>query len=116
MQSAGRIQCLVSIGTGIPDLKSFGDNLKEVVDTLKNIATETEETAREFQDNLQYYGLEGRYFRFNVDRGLADVEMDKHDRHSFAVIESLSEDYMDTDVVRKNVERLVNALPSSICR
>lgn len=65
------IQCLVSIGTGVPDPKDFGDNLKEVINTLKAIATETEETERRFFQNHKHLGLGDRYFRFNVDKGWA---------------------------------------------
>ena len=65
----GRIQCLISVGTGVPDLKDFGDNLKEVVETLKEIATETENTERRFYGTHELLGIGDRYFRFNVHKG-----------------------------------------------
>ena len=74
----GRIQCLVSVGTGVADLKSFGDNLGQVVETLASISRETETTETRFRDNQGYFGIGGRYFRFNLDRGLDEFELDDH--------------------------------------
>ena len=73
-----RIQCLVSIGTGIPDLKDFGNNISQVVYTLKRIATETEATEQMFFRDHVLLGVGGRYFRLNVDRGLVRVRLDEH--------------------------------------
>lgn len=39
--AVSRIRCLSSVGTGVPDLKDFGENMKEVIDTLKAISTQT---------------------------------------------------------------------------
>jgi hypothetical protein len=38
----GKIKCLVSIGTGVPSLKSFEDDAFHIGKTLVSIATETE--------------------------------------------------------------------------
>jgi hypothetical protein len=45
----GRIKCLVSIGTGVPSLKPFQDDVLHIGDTLVAIATETEQTAEKFR-------------------------------------------------------------------
>ncbi len=70
------IKCLVSIGTGAPAIKPFGSSMLEVAKTLKDISLETEKTARKFYDEQYQLRLEGRYFRFNVTKGLEDVGLE----------------------------------------
>jgi hypothetical protein len=108
-----RIQCTVSIGTGVSDLKDFGDNMKEVVKTLKAISTETEETERRFFKNHRQFGLEDRYFRFNVQQGLANVELDEHEKVD--KIESATERYLDLPEIREKADSFVAARPPNAC-
>lgn len=107
--AAARIQCLVSIGTGVPDLKDFGDNLKEVVKTRKAISTETEVTEMRFFKNAKSFGVGGRYFRFNVTKGLGDIGLDEHDQKSLGRITAASESYMNEPVVRERVKEFLCA-------
>ena len=67
--------CIVSIGTGIPNLKKFGENAKEVVQSIVRIATDTEMTANTF-NHIHSKLNEGqkRYFRFNTPRGLGGID------------------------------------------
>ena len=74
-----RIQCIVSIGTGVPEFKEFGKNAKQVAENLLHIATEADETARKFLSSHSHIGLQGRYFRFNVPRGLESVKLDEYE-------------------------------------
>ncbi|KAI9676684.1 MAG: hypothetical protein M1829_003003 [Trizodia sp. TS-e1964] len=73
----GRVQCLVSIVTGIPLLKLFRDDLLHIGETLVAIATETEQTAERFQRDKAYLDSSNRYFRFNVVRGLEDIGLEE---------------------------------------
>jgi len=58
---------LISIGTGDAPMEEFGQNLVQVVKTLKNIATETEETANTFLEGEgRALAKHNRYYRFNV--------------------------------------------------
>ncbi|KAI3320294.1 FabD/lysophospholipase-like protein [Xylariaceae sp. AK1471] len=109
----GRIQCLLSIGTGVPDLKKFGDNLKEVIETLKRIATETENTERRFFKTHEFLGLGGRYFRFNVDRGISDVQLDDHGK--LAEIEASAEEYLGNPRVRALIDNFLKARAPMVC-
>jgi hypothetical protein len=45
----GRVKCLVSIGTGVPSLEPFKDDVLRIGETLVAIATETEVTAERFR-------------------------------------------------------------------
>jgi hypothetical protein len=73
----GKIKCLVSIGTGIPSLKPFRDDILNIEKTLVSIATETEQTAERFRRDKVYLDDSGRYYRFNVDRGLEEVGLEE---------------------------------------
>ncbi|KAK4172307.1 hypothetical protein QBC36DRAFT_153907, partial [Triangularia setosa] len=45
--------------------------------TLKELATETENTAEQFHRDHSNLNNEGRYYRFNVDHGLEDVGLEE---------------------------------------
>ncbi|EXJ76783.1 uncharacterized protein A1O5_01291 [Cladophialophora psammophila CBS 110553] len=92
-----RLQCIVSIGTGQPSLLPFGSNLKQVATTLINIATETENTAKNFQINhVPSLGSPShkKYFRFNVAKGLEEVGLEEHERK--AQIAATTKVYLET--------------------
>ncbi|KAL8855282.1 MAG: hypothetical protein Q9178_008069 [Gyalolechia marmorata] len=72
-----KITCLVSIGTGIPALKPFRDDVFHIGTTLATIATETEKTAEAFRRDKTYLDNTGRYYRFNVTRGLEDTGLEE---------------------------------------
>jgi hypothetical protein len=76
-QLDGRVKCLVSIGTGVPSLKPFPDDVLHIGETLVAIATETEQTAERFRRDKAYLDSSGRYFRFNVVRGLEDLGLEE---------------------------------------
>ncbi|KAH0541605.1 hypothetical protein FGG08_003953 [Glutinoglossum americanum] len=97
-----RIQCIVSIGTGMPNLKDFGDNLKEVVDTLKAISTETEETEKRFFKYHKTLGVSDRYFRYNVQHGLGDIGLDEHKKA--AQIEAATERYLQIPQIKGTID------------
>ena len=103
----GRIQCLVSVGTGVPDLKSFGDNLRQVMETLAGISKDTETTETSFCNNQTIFGISGRYFRFNVDRDLDDFELDNHKK--VAEIEASAESYLEAPRVKLLVSEFLAA-------
>lgn len=72
-----RIQCLVSIGTGVSLMRSFGDGPVSVMRTLKAIATETERTAAEFYAEHDDLCQRDAYIRLNVMNGLENVGLDE---------------------------------------
>ncbi|PSN58604.1 hypothetical protein BS50DRAFT_614817 [Corynespora cassiicola Philippines] len=72
-----KIKCLVSIGTGMPSLKPFKDDVFHMGETLVAIATETEQTAEKFRRERSHLDGRGQYFRFNVLRGLEDIGLEE---------------------------------------
>jgi Patatin-like phospholipase len=74
------VDCVVSIGTGVPSAEAFGENLIQVYHTLKAAATETERTAKQFvQDHGDLVRRNG-YYRLNVTQGLQTIGLDEADK------------------------------------
>ncbi|RYN53640.1 hypothetical protein AA0117_g13334 [Alternaria alternata] len=73
----GKVKCLVSIGTGVPSLKAFEDDVFNIGQTLAAIATETEVTAERFRRERGLLDSTGRYYRFNVARGLEGIGLEE---------------------------------------
>lgn len=73
----GKIKCLVSIGTGIPSLRPFKDDVFHIGETLVVIATETEQTAERFRQHKAHLDDAGRYYRFNVAHGLEEIGLEE---------------------------------------
>ncbi|KAF1828816.1 hypothetical protein BDW02DRAFT_562334 [Decorospora gaudefroyi] len=73
----GKVKCLISIGTGVPSLKPFKDDVLHISETLVAIATETEATAERFRRERALLESNGRYCRFNVVRGLEDIGLEE---------------------------------------
>jgi len=99
------IQCLASLGTGVPAPKSFGDNLYEVSKTLMRMATETETTQERFLKTHGMTWLDGRYFRFNVPGGLGDIQLYEHER--LGETEAVTAAYLGGTLVKESVENFV---------
>jgi predicted acylesterase/phospholipase RssA len=72
-----RIKCLVSIGTGVPSIKPFKDDVLHIGKTLIAIATETEQTAQRFRRDKTHLDDTGRYYRFNVASGLESIGLEE---------------------------------------
>ncbi|KAF5566698.1 calcium-independent phospholipase A2-gamma [Fusarium phyllophilum] len=106
-----RIQCFVSIGTGIPEPKDFGENLAEIKKAIIAITTETEDTERRFYENHESFGLGGRYFRINVDKGLRDVSLDEFDKVGKIII--ATESYLNGPRVQDIIQEFTQVVPMS---
>ena len=104
-----RIQSLVSIGTGKRDLRDFGDDLPSISKSLISIATETETTEQLFYERHISLGLEGRYFRFNVDQGLAQVKLAGIEKLDH--VQTATEQYLNDQRVNRAIDLLVMARP-----
>lgn len=102
------IKCLVSIGTGVPALRPFPNNIFLMGKTLTSIATETEVTAdkfRGFQSDLDH---SGRYFRFNVTNGLEQVGLEEWTKLNH--IAAVTKLYLGKDEVVRQIMACSNKL------
>lgn len=71
------VQCLVSIGTGIPESTAFTPSLSQDERALQVIANETEQTAGRFRRQHSNLFESRRAFRFNVGRVLDNFELEE---------------------------------------
>ncbi|KAF5575918.1 calcium-independent phospholipase A2-gamma [Fusarium pseudocircinatum] len=83
------IQCIVSIGTGEPGVKPFGDDLKGLALTLLSVATQTEETSRRFAKSHSHI----THIRLNVVHGLQGIGLQEY--NEIATIKSVTDRYLD---------------------
>ena len=99
---------LISLGTGNAPLSAFGDNAKQIVDKLKQIATETEDTARTFLEGSgRVMALNGCYYRFTVPNlGQIGLEEWKAKR----MITSLTENYVDNPETAPKTQACIEKL------
>lgn len=95
------LNCLVSIGTGVPSLKPFGDSLLDIARTLKSMATETEATAESFhRDHSELDGC-NQYFRFSVTSGLEEIGLEESAQKG--VIMAVTRRYVDSQTVKRQM-------------
>ncbi|KAF5711987.1 calcium-independent phospholipase A2-gamma [Fusarium mundagurra] len=84
-----KIQCIVSIGTGEPGVKTFGEDLKGLALTLLSVATQTEETSRRFAKSHAHI----THIRLNVVHGLQGIGLQEY--NEIATIKSVADRYLD---------------------
>ncbi|KAI1743759.1 hypothetical protein F4680DRAFT_407402 [Xylaria scruposa] len=73
------ISAIVSIGTGLHDSITMGNGLASVAKACGKIATDTEECAKKFEKDFCSPGdkFHGKYFRFNVAKGVEGVGLEE---------------------------------------
>jgi len=69
---------LISIGTGSAPGPSFQGSIANIVEAMKQIVTETQNTANNFMLDHGNMVEKDLLFRFNVDQGLADVGLEEY--------------------------------------
>jgi predicted acylesterase/phospholipase RssA len=108
------IRCIVSIGTGVRPFTSFGPAVDDVARGLKDIATESEETADSFQRNKSWLLDSKRAFRFNVSPGLENVSLEEHEK--FGDIKTVTRHYVQTPLVHDQIKHCVKSLTQRVCK
>ena len=108
------LKCFVSIGTGSPGLKPIAKGaFKFFSETLVNIVTQTEETAKVFINRHRYLYQRKRYFPFNVQQGLQGVGLEEYEKE--ALIDAATAEYMDSQQTKLDVEACVSNLRLKQC-
>jgi predicted acylesterase/phospholipase RssA len=74
----GRDAMIVSIGTGSAPNNSFTGNIKDIVEAMSKILTQTERTANDFYQSHIDMVKDNLLFRFSVTHGLADVGLEEY--------------------------------------
>jgi len=106
----GRLNCIVSIGTGRPSIAPFGTSIADVAETLLAIATDTEETAESFARENSDLIRSKKYFRLNVDRGLEGIGLERSDKASMIV--AATRTYLESQATYESVLDCKNKLSS----
>jgi hypothetical protein len=71
-----QIRCLLSIGTGKPELTAFDSSVREIGRTIIYIATETQTTANNFYNYHMELFKQDRAFRFNPQDVVNEVGLE----------------------------------------
>ena len=109
-----KIDCLVSLGTGKPALGAFGPGVPDLGRRLLGVATETQQTADQFyNDRGPDLVEEQRYYRFNVDRGLANIGLEEAQKK--AVIIRATKEYLRDGETFDKMKMCVGKLASRQC-
>jgi hypothetical protein len=108
------VRCLVSVGTGIPSLKPFRDDVFHIGETLVAISTETEQTAERFQRDKSYLDNSGRYYRFNVAHGLEEIGLE--DSKKSKEIAAATRRYIGSQDVFKKLQACGDNLTEKECQ
>jgi hypothetical protein len=106
------LRTIVSIGTGIPDLTDFGDDLLAIGKTILDISTETQTTANEFHRTNSDLDNEGKYYRFNVARGLAAIGLEEASQAKR--IKELTDAYLTEQSTHSSIRKCAKTLGDSI--
>lgn len=97
------IQCLVSIGTGVPSPHAFGNTLPQLANTLKELATETENTAATFFQEQRQLVQDNKYFRFNVTKLLETVGLEEIEKRN--VVAAATSFYLSSEEISEQMQR-----------
>ncbi|KAF2464786.1 uncharacterized protein BDR25DRAFT_319046 [Lindgomyces ingoldianus] len=103
-----KVKCLVSVGTGVPSLTPFNDDLFGIGESLLVIATETEKTAERFSRDKSRLDDAGGYYRFNVLKGLEDIRLEESKQKN-AII-AATDRYIELQAVFKQMKKCANRI------
>jgi predicted acylesterase/phospholipase RssA len=97
------VQCIVSIGTGMPSTIPFRDNIFNIGESLLKMAIATEKAAEMFKRDQRRLNEQGRYYRFNVLRGLKGIGLE--DTKRTGDIASATDLYLETEDVSQAIRK-----------
>jgi hypothetical protein len=106
------LRTIVSIGTGVPDLSEFGEDPLAIAKTLLEISTETQTTANEFHRINSDLDDEGKYYRFNVARGLVAIGLEE--ANEAKRIKEMTDAFLTEQCTYSSIRRCAKTLGDSI--
>ena len=108
------VACVVSVGTGVPAIRPFGDDPLQIGAKLVKIATDTEKRAEDFARHHPHLFKKGRYFRFNVNRGLENIGLE--DESKLKDIISATRCYLQSEQIRRLLVQCAARLGKRECK
>ena len=111
-KSRREIKCIISIGTGVPPLGAIGDTGKEILESVVNIATDTQRAADEFAEDMEHMPKNAKidYYGLNVDRGLETMKLEEW--CDFDMLTGTTSYYLNNH--KADLDRCASALLSSV--
>ena len=109
----GRVDCLISVGTGEPAAPDYTSSAKDLFKMLQELATECKKTAEEFYANHKYDLGRQKYFRSNVDHGSENIDLGEAKQTS-RIIE-LTKNYLSVGRVYDEIEDCTAILAAREC-
>jgi hypothetical protein len=106
-----RIECLVSIGTGVRSVKSMSGSLSHLTNALVTLSLDTEAIAETFLQENRNMFLDNKYFRFTVLRGLDSIAFDSLNEMSSIV--AATQEYIQTGVADQQLHYAAARLANS---
>jgi hypothetical protein len=108
------VSCFISIGCGDPGLKIIEKSaFKFLTESLANIATETNKTARRFHNANGELFREKKCMRFNVEQGLQSVGLEEYKEKN--KIKNAAEEYIMDPTTIDNTYAVVERLAQKQC-
>ncbi|KAF4337763.1 calcium-independent phospholipase A2 [Fusarium beomiforme] len=102
------VKCFISIGTGSLPAYNIHDRVDKFVNALAKMATDAERTAEGSIKRWRQHFEQGRYFRFNVDRGLQTVGMKEYRKKG--EIKAATDLYLDSQAQSVLVKKCIGNL------
>lgn len=104
---ARSVGCIISIGTGAPPLSAVGDRGLEILESVKATVTDTEDTAQDFENELEHMDSTERpaYFRFNV-HNMQKIGLEEW--KEFQTLTGATNDYLNAQ--RREIGNCVDSL------
>ncbi|OXV07447.1 hypothetical protein Egran_04789 [Elaphomyces granulatus] len=99
---------IISVGTGSGPGGSVTGNLEDLIQTLKRIATDTEEKNNMFRLQHPQMVANDRLFRFNVYHGLSQVGLAEHE--AVDRIADFTQQYLDQEETRSGIKKCVTSM------
>ncbi len=106
------VNCLLSLGTGVPSLKPFGPDPLQIGKTILAIAMDSSKKWEEFAKQHPKMLAEGRTFRFNVEHGLETVGLEEIKK--VKEIKAATRNYMQSAEVRSRLTACAENLRAAI--
>jgi hypothetical protein len=103
---------IISIGTGSAPGPVFGGSLKNIVEGMKAIVTQTEQTAQDFNHSHRELVDNGLLFRFNVYHGLKSIGLQEF--KEIDAIADATEHYLDQRETGRQLSACVRNLSNLI--
>ena len=104
----GEERLILSIGTGAAPGQAVTGNLISLIERLKEIVTDSEQTYKDFRLENNDMVRDGKLYRFNVLHGLADVGLEEH--QAIPKVATYTDRYLDDPEVFDRVQACVNNL------